>query len=369
MYHIMHKNDIIAISDKEQITDIVRPELCPAVIFKGASLEGWIKSRSIDVHRSHSRQLYRVLRIRTENITDEIADLINRGHGVSITDNWWIKEESEQIDYSSLRTYNEEIADIAFYGSHPSKSFFAKGYSELGTLGSYEKAWRFIDGSWYMLKNGNKAELISEYYAYCFLKALNVPVAEYKVQRKPSETGLTDEWIVSKDYSENAKYDFEPFFNYFGDNEDYDYIIGKMEKQFPSLIKPYVMMCFIDALLLNTDRHNHNAGFLRDSENGRILGMSPLYDFNQSLASRRLPAFQGEMMKYFAANKACMKIIKSIIPKKEEIQRAVKTASESSRNAFPDDNFKYSLFEDYILAAFSYLEKEIERQKGIGYDD
>ena len=54
----------------------------------------------------------------------------------------------------------------------------AGGYLELGTVGSFEKAWRFHSGSWYMYKQGNDKELISEYYSYLFLKAMDVRTAE-----------------------------------------------------------------------------------------------------------------------------------------------------------------------------------------------
>ena len=42
------------------------------------------------------------------------------GHGISITDNWWIQRSDEALDYFKLNQYNEEIANIAqFGGSDP----------------------------------------------------------------------------------------------------------------------------------------------------------------------------------------------------------------------------------------------------------
>jgi hypothetical protein len=45
-------------------------------------------------------------------------------------------------------------------------------------------------------------------------------------------------------------------------------------------------MAFFDALIFNMDRHEHNFGILRDTENGKILGMAPLYDHNIALITR-----------------------------------------------------------------------------------
>ena len=42
-----------------------------------------------------------------------------------------------------------------------------------------------------------------------------IKCADYKVERRVLETGLEQECIVTKDFTQNALYDFEPFFNYF----------------------------------------------------------------------------------------------------------------------------------------------------------
>ena len=146
-----------------------------------------------------------------------------------------------------MKQYNEELADIALYGSSASNSGNTKEYRELDTVGSYEKAWRYINGCWYMFKQGNTQELISEYYSYQFLKAMDVNVAEYEIQHtKSEETGITSTFIITKDFTNNAALDFEPFCNYYTDHDEPDYIIPRLDEK---LVEPYVMMVFYDALL------------------------------------------------------------------------------------------------------------------------
>lgn len=77
----------------------------------------------------------------------DVADLISVGHGISITDNWWIQSTEESLDYRALKQYNEGIADIALFGASNSQSSDISGYRELGTVGSFEKVWRFINGA------------------------------------------------------------------------------------------------------------------------------------------------------------------------------------------------------------------------------
>lgn len=360
MYNIMHKNRIIAEADETCITRIVEKDLCPACFCEGMDIEYWLKSRYIDVHRSHSRQLFKALRLKTDA---DLHDIISIGHGISITDNWWIcRKEETDLDYRALKEYNEEIANIAFYGS-PNKEYNIKGYTELGTTGSYEKTWRYINDHWYMFKQGNKAELVSEYFSFCFLKEMGQPVAEYNVMREKSALGLEQEFVISKDYTDNAKYDFEPFFNYFDDNEDYDYIIPRLEQlekeyKCPNLVKKYVEMCFYDALLFNVDRHNQNAGFLRDSVTGKIIDLAPCYDYNLALAATKTPIFgkSGDLMSFFVKSDNCMEIIgSSDTQKKDTVKAAIDNAVKQTQSVFPNDNINYSVFSDYILNAYDYF--------------
>lgn len=157
--------------------------------------------------------------------------MIKVGCGITITDNWWIQKADENLDYYSLKKYNEELSDITFYGSSDSHSGDISGYRETGTVGSFEKAWRFIDDSWYMFKQGNTHELLSEYYAYLFLKAMGVPIADYEIQKSISETtGLESICMITRDFTGNAEMDFEPFCNYYSDNEEPEYILPHLDK-------------------------------------------------------------------------------------------------------------------------------------------
>ena len=179
-YHIMHKSTIIALANEDRITEIIIHALCPACFVVGMPLTRWLDDRMVDTHRSHSRRLFKALRMHSNA---DLSELIKIGHGISITDNWWIQRDDENLDYQTLKQYNEKLADIALFGSSDSQKGDTSGYRELGTVGSFEKAWRFIDGAWYMFKQGNTQELISEYYAYWFLNAMGVCVAKYQILR------------------------------------------------------------------------------------------------------------------------------------------------------------------------------------------
>ena len=113
-YKIMHKDKVVALVSGNRITEIIIKSLCPVCLLANESTDFWLANRSIDTRRSHSRKLFKALRLRTP---DDIEQVIDIGHGISITDNWWIQKADEELDYTSLKQYNEEIADIALYGS------------------------------------------------------------------------------------------------------------------------------------------------------------------------------------------------------------------------------------------------------------
>ena len=363
MYRIMHKNQIIALADNERLTDILQPELCPGGFAIGMPLSLWLDSRSIDIHRSHSRQLFKALHMRN-NAT--LEDMISTGHGISITDNWWIQRESESLDYRSLKDYNETLANISFYGFSPT-SGSVDGYKQLGTTGSFEKTWRYIDGNWLMYKQGDPNSIVSEYYAYHVLRALNVPVADYQIHHYTSSIGITTPCILTRDFTEDAKYDLDPFCNYFRDNEEPSSILPKLLQMDKSIAIAYAQMKYYDALLINVDRHNENVAFLRDSESGQIIRLAPLYDFNLCLsgasASLEFYAEKGSgLMPYFLKEDACVELILEQLPSRRSLVDAVHAASAHLRAFLPEIQADYTVLERYILAAYDFSICSMEKQ-------
>ena len=359
-YKIMHRDKLIALADNSGITELIEKSLCPSCFVVGMPIEIWLDNRTVDIHRSHSRKLFKALRLRTP---DDIEQVIDIGHGISITDNWWIQKSDENLDYRSLKKYNEELSDIAFYGASVSNSGDTSGYKELGTVGSYEKAWRYINGTWYMFKQGNTQELISEYYSYLFLKALEVNVAEYELKAYTSEeTGITSHFIVSKDFTNNANVDFEPFCNYFHDHDEPEYIIPKLKEIDSSLVTSYVMMVFYDALLHNDDRHNQNAGVLRNSTTGEIIGLAPLFDYNLGLISTGIPRIDNEKGNIFTdsflANDVCRKVLKDNLPDRNKIISAINSTYKGI-NSTGYFGFSPVPIENYIIDTYDYLAKHI----------
>ena len=56
-------------------------------------------------------------------------------------------------------------------------------------------------------------------------------------------------------------------------DKDYGFNCDGLLKLNPELLKPYLDMLFMDALVFNVDRHTQNYGLLRSRETGAILSI------------------------------------------------------------------------------------------------
>lgn len=348
-YKIMHKGQIIAYADDNVITEITKKEFCPACFYIGMPLEIWFNTRVIDLNRSNSTILLKSLGL---NKNVNMKQLIDVGHGISITDNWWVQKIDDHLDYRMLRCYKEDFSYIAYSGNQGYVHNIIPGYKELGTVGKSEKAWQFIDYSWYMLKRGNTKELFSEYYSYLFLKAMGANVADFFM---PLQTEY--HFLKVKDFTGNAVVDFEPLYNYFGNADIYD-IICNLDRK---LLIPYVMMLFYDALLFNINRDNENVGVLRNSNTGEIIGLAPYFDYNESLISVEDPtrdAIGGSiLLRHLLRNDISNRILKEKLPERERVVNAIRFASDVTKSIFKEESFNYTILKRHILYTFDGIDK------------
>lgn len=362
-YKIMHRDSVIAEANGFEVTEILNPALCPSCFYKGYSLERWLKSRQINLHRVGERMLYKALYMKP---TSSIEDVIAISHSVVLTDNWWIQSEFENLHYFDLRQYNKNIADIACTSNldFSSLPYPIKGYLEFGTTGCFEKAWRLENGVWWLHKKEDFMEVFREFYAYCFLKALDFPVAEYQILSRVSKcTGEAILSIRTRDFTNHAEMDFEPFFNQFGEEYNLSFILSKLTD---SLAESYVMTLFYDMLLFHRKRDNADVGVLRNRRTGEPVRLAPSFDFNQALIGSWLPeiaTYMKETAQTLLNNEKALEIMKRNAPNRTSIAYAAnyaeKCVKQHMADAFNEMFFPWVNNQVLQMAEFllSWLEK------------
>jgi len=272
----------------------------PLFLQRTGDVRAWLESRAIDSHRTHSRLLKKVLRLEHKDNLSTVLSV----NAATITDNYWVRPiEDTATRYADIRFEKNLFDNLALTGDINSFDQPPSRTPELTNIGSFEKCWRLISRSvsskpqtsdslsgkndlragsacWWMIKSGSQQELFSELLAYRLGTLLKLPVAYYEP---------AGDFIASRDFTDNGRFDFESAAGIIGDVSDYVKIYDALNAIDPAIAEQYVLMCYFDGLIYNADRHEHNFGVLRDSDTGKSLSLAPFFDHNIALVALGYP--------------------------------------------------------------------------------
>lgn len=271
--YLMYKDKPVAEIKDTEFVKSMDDKLLPVIMINknSGSLEAWLQTRVIDTHRTNSRQVRRRLSVRTE-VPKEI---VIKARAISITDNYWLKWINEDITYNEVRSrLSDGLNTIALYGNATEINFTDVDISpELTNIGSFEKCWKLIDGSWYMIKKGT--------YKENFAEVLTANIAIYFGFNAVKYEAIEDGALVKcKDFTNNGEVDFEPMFSFVRDYFEIDDSISIINEL--GYIEEFLNITFMDALCYNIDRHTFNFGILR--KDGEPVGLAPNFDNNLGLS-------------------------------------------------------------------------------------
>ena len=272
---LMSEDRPIAKVQNGKITDAVE-ELLPLYLKRTKNFEEWVSSRAIDAHRTNSRLLKKVLRLRT---TDDVQTAL-AVNAATVTDRYWFKPDGSSAVYEDIRFKENYFDQLALRGDPDSFSRKPSRTPELTNTGSFEKCWKLINGKWWMYKNGNSEECFSELFICKLGEKLGLDMAHYE---------LDGQYIRSKDFTDGASINFEPLRALVDDDDDYENCFNVLKKLSPDIAKQYLLLIWMDSISYNMDRHTENFGLLRDVHTGEILSLAPNYDNNIALIAKGYP--------------------------------------------------------------------------------
>jgi hypothetical protein len=278
-YLILSADTPVARWENGELT-VLNESLLPLFLRRDRNADMWLGTRAIDSRRPNSRLLKKALRLREK---DDVSTAMHV-NGAKITDNYWVKSSGSRLIYSDVRFSDDYFARLALRGTYD--SFSRTGGEkhsrspELTNTGSFEKCWRLVKGRWWMYKSADHGEMFSELFIARFGAALGINMAVY-------ERG--NRCVMTPDFTEGARCNFEPASSFMGDDDDYADVIGKLCEICPQAVPDYIRMIFLDTVCANPDRHTANFGLLRDTETGKLLGLAPVFDHNMALISRGYP--------------------------------------------------------------------------------
>lgn len=242
----------------------------------------WLKHRTIPKNRAYVHNFLSKCGL---NINRPMT-IIKVSKGLSLNDCYWVVEEGFEGTYDKFNLYDNRfsqvLALIAFTGYGSSIRTSLASCPEFTTNGMLPKCWRRKDGKIMLYKGGTSGasntgnEPYSEYYAAQVAKTLGVNVIEYGISQWKGELCSTCELFTSKEYS------FLPVGRVVtsGGMKAVREYYEKLGQNFVDALNDMIVL---DAIIMNTDRHFGNFGFIVDNKTNKIVAPAPLFDHGNAL--------------------------------------------------------------------------------------
>jgi len=270
--HVMYKDKIVGTVVDGEVLDI-QPE-APQFLKRFSFLEPWLESRASDLTRTHMRMILRALRIPTLSEVKSVLFV----NAVSVTDSFWFRSEDKvDLTWDEVRFKKQMFVDTSLFGDPSILQALPEVSPELTNIGSFHKGWMLREGKWFLAKRATRQEAFSEIMAYKLSQHFGFDAVPYFWEE---EDGLiTCESFISE--GENL----EHIFSWVGENTDYSDFKEVYERL--GFSNQFRNLYFMDALLMNPDRHEFNTGLV--TKNGKVLYMAPNFDNNLAFISTKLP--------------------------------------------------------------------------------
>jgi len=243
-----------------------------------ANLWKWLQRRIVPSHRHYIQIMLANLGLRDKNV----RDLISISKGLSLNDVYWVTPDSFKGDWAKANLYDNPfskvIAQMAFNGGYDRKFNGAKDDTtspEFTTNGMLAKCWRRRDDGVYLYKSGTEGaantgfEQYSEFYAAQVAEAMGLDHVAYGLEQFKGRLCSTCPLFTSD------RYGYVP--------------AGRVVSSKEALADPRFADIFLfDAIILNTDRHLGNFGYLVDNDTNEIIRAAPIFDNGYGLFSLAL---------------------------------------------------------------------------------
>ena len=244
-------------------------------------IESWVKNRSIPRNRTYVSAILSSLGLSI----NRPFDILQVSKGLSLNDCYWVTEEGFGGSFDTCNLYDNPISrvlgKIAFTG-YGSSVGIINSSPELTTNGMLPKCWRRESGMIRLYKGGTSGavntgcEPYSEFYAAQIAEILQINAISYGLSKWKGILCSTCELFTSKQYA------FVPVGRIIrsGGMKAVREYYQKLGTVFINALND---MLVFDAVILNSDRHYGNFGFLVDNQSNTISAPAPLFDHGLSL--------------------------------------------------------------------------------------
>lgn len=249
-------------------------------------LKSWLSRRVLSLSRANAKQIYTMYQIPQLDDIETRVKICLACKGVAIQDSYWLaKDTNEKYESVNIRhKHFKEILEISLLGINPTITENSI-CPELTTHGLFRKCWIRDDNDLYLLKSDNfqnnistRMEVLASKILDCF--DTNLSIVEYTGRIRNTKVGKLYvskcKNFITDNYSFVEAWEIIEYCNTYNINfRQYMYSLDRNLADIPVL----------DFILVNTDRHTQNYGFLVDNKTNKIVSLAPIFDFNCALVA------------------------------------------------------------------------------------
>ncbi|MCH1941255.1 hypothetical protein [Holdemania massiliensis] len=298
-YKLMNKNvEVLEFSYDEEthsvikIIRVIQPDYAPLGIVEyktgitRKALNNWWKDRSIPASRSRFKEVMEEMDIHSS------VELLERCFGLSLSDQYWIKEENSDIEWKDINFFENDFSEdmgkllMGQINYSHNLDIFSPDNSSDGNL---KKKWKIINSIRYLIKGGNSYnnqepfnELVAtKLYVRILKKQDYVPyklIQENDFYYSACPTMVnTDEELVSAFY-------IDRIIKQRGNDSLYMHFLEACKTlNIPNVKLQIDKMIVCDYIIANYDRHYRNFGAIRNITTLEWVGIAPIFDSGSSL--------------------------------------------------------------------------------------
>lgn len=277
-----------------KIMEVAAPEFVPFGARDGSGactrgkLNTWWQDRAIPV----TRDGYEALRARLGDVTS--LDLLERSHGLSLSDQYWIERSDEGLRWEDINffdnPFDDELGMITLGEASDSDGRAVLNRSPNSSLGgNLKKAW-VADGSRRVLLKAGSAPFHQEPYGEVIATDLHARLlapgdfVPYELVERESGALSSCPCMVTHDECFVPAWELINSIKRRGDTSMWQHLVRRYEGLGLADAESQLTKMFVcDFILANKDRHWNNFGVIFDAETMRAKRVAPIFDTGSCL--------------------------------------------------------------------------------------
>lgn len=302
MYLMLRDEEVLYFDFDDCVTEVIQEELLPFylrsnirpsaavkdILHNVQEVKSYLSNRIMSLSKDNAKQIYTTFQIPQIDTIDNRVNICIKCKGVSIQDSYWVREDTEDICWSSVNIRQNQlrdIVDVSLSGLYPTitTSYICP---ELTTKGLFRKGWIRLGNDLYMLKSdrtnnyvNTKMEILASEILDCFENKLAciAYVGDIKETREGTEFISICKNFVDEHHSFVEAWEIMEYLR--RKNIDFrEHCLKQWGNRFACI-------AVLDYIVINTDRHTQNYGFFMNNNTGELDGLAPLFDYNCALVA------------------------------------------------------------------------------------